>query len=120
MFMKFRKLLLTGLSVGLVFCARAVIPSGPTPITFAWNYPSNVQVDVFKIYSSTNVNLPLTNWALISTVPGTNATANFLIQPGIWFFYCTASNFWGESGPSNITNTPAVATNPVSPYLSRP
>ena len=100
--------------------ARAVIPTGPTPITFAWNYPSNVQVDVFKIYSSTHVNLPTTNWTLISTVSGTNTSAPFLLQPGIWFFYCTASNFWGETGPSNITNTPAVPVDVPGTSLSRP
>jgi hypothetical protein len=82
---------------------------GPQPITLAWN--PQPAVDVFVLYSSTNAALPLNQWQPWTNAPGTDPTVTVQMQPGAMFFFVTASNIWGESGPSNVTNTPVA---PVS------
>jgi hypothetical protein len=84
------------------------------PVTLAWTYP-DTPPDWFKLYHSTNLTLPLTNWAVIAQVPGTNSdglvtSLQISIEPGLHFFYLTASNsFWRiESDPSNTANTPGL------------
>jgi hypothetical protein len=89
------------------FCL-AFVPSGPTTITLAWNYQQDI--DAFYVYQSTNVT------AAMPWQPCTNTAASSVtiqVMPGRMFYYVTASNFWGESGPSNTIGTPAVpaATN---------
>lgn len=92
------------------FCV-AFIPAGPTPVTLEWD--SKPGVATFKLYSSTDLAIPLANWTLLTNVPGTQTNVTIQMNPGAMWFYLTASNFWGETGPSNITNTPVVpaATN---------
>ena len=96
------------------------IPTGPTSVTLVWD--PELGIDFFKVYGSTNLIAPLNTWSLLTNIPGSVMTATnsfpstnaqVVIQPGVMFFYLTASNLWGETGPSNITNTPAVpvATN---------
>ena len=124
------KTLLSTLAIsGLVLVTAAItpIPTTPSPIKVAWNYPGAVVPDSFNIYWSPVLTTPLTNWALLTNVPcpiiGTNVDAGtgftnytrqlatnavILVQPGQAFFFCTASNLWGESVPSNAAGTPPI------------
>lgn len=79
-------------------------PSGR--VTLAWDYPTNLLGTNlwFNIYSSTNLNEPITNWVCLRSVVGTNLQATVTVQPG-----AHASNFWGESLTSNVALTPDLA-----------
>jgi hypothetical protein len=94
---------------------HAALPTGPMPVKLGWNYPTNqLSPDlVFKLYTSTNLTTPLTNWTWIGTTAGANTSMLAVIQPGAQFFVLTASNFWGESDFSNVASTPPLpaATN---------
>lgn len=103
------KILLTfGLAVlavaSVVFAAG---PGGPQPVRLEWDYPDD-SAEVFKIYSHTNLESPLTNWGVLTNVAGTNRGCAVSIEAGRRFFLCTASNYWGESLPSNRPGLPAV------------
>lgn len=90
-------------------------------ITLLWDYPTNdLGADLtFKVYSTTNIAVPMTNWQ-VSTIVGTTTAAQVTMAPSRRFFFVTASNIWGESGPSNITNTPAPVTNVIGLKLTKP
>ena len=80
---------------GLAICAGAV------PVTLCWDAPP-CQVDLYKVYQAPKVEGPFV------FIGGTTNTSYYLdLTPGAYFWYVTASNYWGESGPSNVTNTPA-------------
>jgi hypothetical protein len=80
-------------------------------VTLTWDYdPNAVTSDsVFKLYSSTNVALPFTNWTPVGTVSGTirTITVSNIAAQQCWFAV-TFSNWWGESLPSNIAGTPQI------------
>ena len=117
-----RLLLLPLLMLGLLIGLAAQSPSGN--VVLAFDYPvSDLDTNlVFKLYGTTNVALPLTNWLVMASAAatsavstnliGTNLVATFnipvTITPGRFFFVCTASNFWQESVPSNVASTPAL------------
>lgn len=107
--MNMRKILLivglAGLAVASVVFAAG--PGGPKPVRLAWDYWDD-SAEVFKIYSHTNLEAPLTNWVVLTNVAGTNRECAVIIEAGRRFFVCTASNYWGESGPSDWTGLPAV------------
>lgn len=92
-------------------------PPGPARVVFAWDGQGGV--DVFRLYSSTNLLVPLTNWTALTNVPGTNFSCAVPVQPGQRFFYLTASNFWGESDPSAVASTPAVPAAGTNLSISR-
>lgn len=97
-----------------LFCAllvRAAVPSQAW-VTFIWEYTNTAAtVDCFYVYVSTNVLNP-PPWECVTNAPGSNRTVTVLMKPANYFFYCTASNMWGESGPSNQIGTPAPVTDP--------
>lgn len=105
-----RALLIISVTVFLGLAVWASIPSGPTRIVLSWDpSPSTTNVDAYCLYESQTVSTPLTNWLKFAVIPGwTNTTFQFSVVPGQWFFYATASNFWGESDPSNVRATPEV------------
>lgn len=78
-------------------------------ITFTWGpySPSELNTNLtFRIYSSFDVAVPLTNWALFTNASGvTNITV--AMTPTNRYFFITASNLWGESSPSAVASTPA-------------
>jgi len=91
-------------------------------ITFEWQYTDTNIVDAFYIHYSPDLNTPLTNWPVLAVAPATQSSytnyvvnTNFTVPilPGAYFFYVTASNFWGESMPSNSTNVPGPTLMPV-------
>lgn len=100
-----KKLIALLCSVGILTIAAS--PNSPTSIWFVWN--PQPDIDVFKLYTCSDITVPVSFWTNTVTV-----TTNFIaisVTPSRMFYYVTASNFWGESGPSNITNTPMVMTN---------
>ena len=79
-------------------------------ITLAWNYPTNELSTnlTFNLYHSLTITNPLP-WTVMTNIVGTNLVCSLNIIPGEHYFYVTASNFWGESVPSNILGLPPVA-----------
>jgi len=90
-------------------------------VTLRWDYPATAEPArsqlEFVLYTSDNLSLPLSEWAVASVVPGTNISTTavsqtshaVLVLPAPHFFYVTARDtFWGlESVPSNTYGTPA-------------
>jgi hypothetical protein len=104
-----RRILLAVALLALVamFVARAV--------TLTWDpSPAAEQVTGYNLYQATNVAGP---WTFIGKTSTTNFTAD--VTPGCWFWYVTASNFWTNSPPSNIRNTPPVPTKLNTPTVTR-
>ncbi len=79
------------------------------PVTLSWDYPAAERTPdlQFRLYHSTNSDLPLYKWTALTNTAGTNCSITLSLQPGRHFFYVTAVNWWGESDPSNIASTPA-------------
>lgn len=78
-------------------------------VTLAWDGypPGELSTNLtFKVYSSTNPAVPLTNWQVFTNVVGTNTSVVIVMQPEQRFFFVTASNLWGESTPSNVAGSP--------------
>jgi len=98
-------------------------PSGPPSgrVNLVWDYPTNeLSPDlVFRLFHSTNITVPMTNWVVLTNVPGTSTSVSVVITPGIHFFVMTASNFWGESDFSNVASTPALPRSATSPRITR-
>lgn len=113
-----KKLIIIPLVLGAVIGLAAIIepPSvtAPAPegiVTLAWDHPDgypNGNPDwQYRIYSSPD----MTNWTVLTNVAGTNAAIVLPIKRDKWFFYATTvdtTNFWKESDPSNVAQTPAL------------
>lgn len=100
------KLSLTILFLLVVFTSRAQPRS---TATLTWDYPTNELSGMrFNLYSSTNAALPISTWPLLTNVSGTNVTVQ--INPGQCFYFCTASNEFGESIPSNVATATVART----------
>jgi hypothetical protein len=80
------------------------------------NYPANELSTnlVFKVYSTTNINLSVTNWPLYRTVVATNSQISLPIDANQRFFVLTSSNWWGESSFSNVAGTPPLPRSDAS------
>ena len=100
------KRLLLAVSLALVAAAFADVRKS---VTFHWEYPAEELTNVlaFKLYSSTDISVPLTNWTVLTNIVGTVTNITIPIQPGKRFFVMTASNWWGESEFSNVADVPA-------------
>ena len=103
----------------LLLAVNAAAPSGL--VTLSWDYPAYELSDklTFKVYSSATMVLPLESWPVLTNVSGTNLSVKLQILPGQRFFYMTASNFWGESGPSNLIGTPPLPRDMTNLTISR-
>jgi hypothetical protein len=78
------------------------LAAAPQFVTVGWFYPdSGIDIDCFKIYSSGDLAVPLAQWKLAATVPGSNLVADLPVYTVKAFYYVTASNYLGESTPSN-------------------
>jgi hypothetical protein len=113
--MKTRHAVVGFIGIGLIGVAiSALPPTPPTPqqLVLSWNADTNA--DGYELRSSSDVNIPYTNWPVLGSVSGVNNTNfQFSMTPSKQFFVCIASNFWGYGQPSNTTNTPNV-TSPVT------
>lgn len=89
-------------------------------VTLYWNYDPLLLTNIsFYIKGSSDVTVPLSNWTMMASVIGTsnaptptNVTIN--LAPQQKFMFCVASNFWGESNPSNVASTPPPPRSDVS------
>jgi len=83
-----------------------------TNITLSFDFPTNLLSTnvLFKFYSSTTITQPVNQWPLYASVVGTNTSYTFPIDAvaGQRWFVMTASNWWGETSFSNVTNTQPV------------
>lgn len=88
-----------------ILLCLAAIAAFAADITLVWdpNDPED-QVTGYRLYQSTNV---AGAYQYIGSTNGTNFVVRNL-TPGVYFFYCTASNLWTESLPSNTVKTPPV------------
>jgi len=77
-------------------------------VTLTWDYPAaDLSPDLtFRIRHSTEADLPFAKWSVLTNVAGTNLSVTLNLEPGQHYFYLTATNWWGESDPSNIASTP--------------
>ena len=91
--------------------ASLIAASAALALTISWDYPADEMDGItFYVYETTNVIGG--NWAIKTNTTATNVS--FAVAPGKRFYRATASNFWGESDPSNIINTPEVAKMPAN------
>jgi hypothetical protein len=99
-------LLLTFLAVTPLFAPPGVLR---TNITLAW-IPANTPSTnfIYKIYSSTNILQPPTNWSVYATASGSVSNITLPIDANQRWFVMTASNWWGESSFSNVASTPPI------------
>lgn len=84
-------------------------------IGLEWDQDTNSIPDVFKLYTATNLNTPITNWTLVAEISGNvykAAITNIALQQS--FFLLTASNWWGESLPSNVAGTPPIPSDEIN------
>lgn len=99
-------------------CIAAV---GIKPVILEWDYPTVDESPdlVFKLYHSPIASAPLANWVCLTNIPGTNRQVRVNVEAGKNFFYLTASNWWGESTPSNVASTPALPRSDMQPTIKR-
>lgn len=72
-------------------------------VILSWDAnPVDQEVTGYKVYQATAVTGPFT---LITNTPITSVVLT--LTPGKYFWYVTATNFWGESLPSETVHTPA-------------
>lgn len=100
-----------GLLLALLLCLVAVAGAPRTTISFAWDYPDN-DAEVFKLYSSTDLSVPFSSWALVTNAPGgSNRTLTIpLTGPGPRWYVLTVSNLAGESNPSDPAKWPGLSS----------
>lgn len=114
--------LVLALAAAVFFAVRAASP--PRSVTLSWDYPTNeLSTDiVFKVWTSTDVTVPVTNWTLITNVVGTNTSVTFSVQPGVHFYALTASSvFWKlDSVFSNVAATPPEPRSDVNLTVKGP
>lgn len=101
------------LQLATIWLVRGHPNSFRTNATLVWDYQTNVDTSIgwsFRLYSSTNLTTPMTNWTLIQTIPGNLRTTTIPINvlDGQRFFALTASNWWGETDFSEVCVTEPV------------
>lgn len=76
-------------------------------VKMSWDDPNATSVAVTKytVYRATVQAGPFTKQADVLVPTKTWMAAG--LTPGTYYFYVTASNAWGESGPSNTLSTPS-------------
>jgi len=105
----------------LLTCLVAIAGPGTvkTNVTLTADYDTNAaSADLsFNLYSTTNITLPIAQWPVVTNVlypacmtNGTNVQIVLPISSGPHFYALTASNWWGESPFSNVTNAVVVTS----------
>lgn len=117
---RWRIVLVHFLALSLFTAIAAGLGSFRTSVTLAWDYPTNeISGITFRVYSSTNISLAVTNWPLYSVVTnavvGSNTLSTILpIDAQQRWFVMTASNWFGESSFSVVAATPPVPRSDVN------
>ncbi|OHD27380.1 MAG: hypothetical protein A2Y38_01870 [Spirochaetes bacterium GWB1_59_5] len=110
----------------LALLALAVVPVDAAPpgvlrtnVTLQCDYPAGELGTnlVFKIYSSTNLSVAVTNWPLLKTVVATSTHITLPIDATQRFYVMTASNWWGETSFSNVAQTPPIPRDVINVRL---
>lgn len=80
--------------------ARAAAVAVVRSVTLSWSFPQSLETPdlIFKLYHSTDLAVPLAQWPLYLTVPGTNRSVAVPAVEAKEFFTLTVSNYLGESG----------------------
>jgi len=84
----------------------AALNAEELPLTWIYDPIEQQDIDVWKLYHTDNLNDPI-DWKLFGVYTN-NLSTNLImvdITPGQHFFILTASNYWGESLPSNRART---------------
>ena len=124
----FRWLLTKAVCLGALLLICGTILAGtvnPPNVLFLWNYSGPTSNTVFRVYGTTNLSQPSTNWPLVVawSTWGTNSTGqltnSIFVTPAAYFFAMTASNgFWAETPQSVAVSTPPPAQTPQSVGLN--
>jgi hypothetical protein len=93
-------------AVALLVSVVRATPPATLVATIDLGTNSTADIDAIKVYWSPTPAAPLP-WQLLSVAQGPTTNVVFPFTPQRGYFYVTASNMWGESGPSNVTNVPA-------------
>lgn len=105
----------------IIMAPTGLTATNTATITVKWVYPFDLLVvddPDFRVYWSDDLAIPMTNWVLVAT---TKAMAvKVTVVPGVNFFAVNASNFWGVSFFSDVTNTPPVVKTDVPLTITRP
>lgn len=101
------------LLVALVFAGLVYVAQAASVVVYWDPNPPEDEVTGYHVYQSTNVLGP---FDVVATTSGTNATVTNIDQ-GQYYFYVTASNFWGESRPSETVNTPDLADGVTNTHI---
>lgn len=112
---RFRSLFLAALgTIGLAFTFGAI----KNAVTLEWTPqdPGWQTNETFNLRGSPDISVAFSNWPIITNVAGTNAVT-IPLQPQLYFFYVTASNYWGESSNSNVAYTPPPAALPTNTVI---
>ena len=107
-------------------------PPSTVQLTLEWDYPTNevASIEMFRVYSSTNIAIPLSSWTVLASIGGTNSIVStngtnaicrlpFTIVPAQRFFSVTASNVWFESDFSDVLSTPHLPRRDIKLKLVR-
>ncbi len=90
----------------LLLAALTALADVRTNVFLSWFYETNELAGIsFNLYSTTNLSAP--NWVLVTNIDSaglvpTNLMVQVPVKPGNAFYYMTATNQFGESGPSNM------------------
>ena len=76
----------------------SIVAPGKT-FRIAWDYPVTRETPdlVFNVYSTSDLSVPMRQWALRTTVPGSARSVQVLADNPQSYFVLTASNSSGES-----------------------
>ncbi len=97
----------------LAAAATAALTAHATSIQIRWTYPTNYLGYVsFRIYWTTNVTIPTTNWIQIAESPSTNLVERISGNPVV-----TGTNHWFSfSTPISAATPNYYAVAPVNPF----
>jgi hypothetical protein len=78
-----------------------------------WDYPTPLLSTAltFRVYFSDLPTVPLTNWVLLVTVPGTNTSTPVTITPINRYYAVQTSNVWGAVFSTVVLSPAALLTN---------
>jgi hypothetical protein len=79
------------------------------PVVLGWDYPESTDTTLgFVLLHSTTTNTAMTNWTRLATAGREARKIEVTVARGVNYFSMIATNFWWDSDPSNVTNTPEL------------
>jgi hypothetical protein len=115
-----KSLIASLLVLAVAIAAWAGVDTNPQPFTLSWGTPAGFDSNgVVRVYHSTDITVPMTNWIVLISVPGNASNTPITIIPGAHFYSGTYSNMWGEGGFSAVVSTPPLPRSDVIFSLTR-